>query len=394
MEYIYIAESLSEELCNTIIKKYDTDYSLKNHGFTAGGINQNIKDTTDMVIPIDDIWSDISTTLSSELQKHIELYIYKLNDKPNYTSKYNYGMEYNHLHGNLHVKSNFMIQKYQKEKGKYVYHTDGSNQDNSRRVITYLWYLNDVIEGGETEFFGGSFQIKPKKGHLLLFPSTWTFPHRGNCPLSSDKYIITGWLYQSEQIKPNLEIIPTMSNINLQTDSKLKKNYEDKPEKREFDFLYMYNKKVFQYYKHKHMISKEVQLYTIPVCSWIFQNLKPFQNCEITSSNKLFNYILVTFESFGDIIRSLYEIYALFNITGMYFVNNETTIEYNSEYDLCIQTDLVSGITYVESTYRFISNSLVYFIEFSFDYINDNQEKKNKTVRELSESFLENIDKP
>jgi Rps23 Pro-64 3,4-dihydroxylase Tpa1-like proline 4-hydroxylase len=66
-----------------------------------------------------------------------------------------------------------MIQKYDKNKGKYVYHDDGAIDILSKnyRVITYLWYLNDVEQGGETEFFGGDLKIKPETGKLLFFPS-------------------------------------------------------------------------------------------------------------------------------------------------------------------------------------------------------------------------------
>ena len=62
-------------------------------------------------------------------------------------------------------------------------------------VITYIFYLNDVEEGGETEI-RRKCKIKSKAGKLLLFPSCWTFPHRGVMPISDNKYIITGWLYQ------------------------------------------------------------------------------------------------------------------------------------------------------------------------------------------------------
>ncbi len=394
MEYIYLAQSLSQEICQEIIKKYDIDDSLKNHGFTAGGLNKTIKDTLDMVIPIDDTWNDISTLLSNELQKHLNIYIERLNDKPNYRPSCNYGIDYTHLHGRLHDKSNFMIQKYEKEKGKYVYHTDGTNDITSNRVITYLWYLNDVIEGGETEFFGGSFHIKPKTGFLLLFPSTWTFPHRGNCPLSSDKYIITGWLYQPEKIKKIInETPPIMTNINLINNkiNKINTNQsKDNIEKKEFEFFYIYNKKVFQYYKYKNIPMKEIQVYTLPVCSWIFQKIKNVRNQEILPSHELFPYILSTFTSIGDIIKSIYELYVLFNITEIWFVVSHDTFHIY-DFDLCIQTDLSSGITYIENSYRFIPNTLVLFVEFSFEYVNEKQEKKNKTVKELAEPFLDLI---
>ena len=90
----------------------------------------------------------------------------------------------------------FMIQKYNKNTGKYIYHHDFSVEKDNYRVITYLWYLNDVEEGGETEFFGHENQcIKPEKGKLILFPASPFYPHRGKVPINSDKYIITGWFY-------------------------------------------------------------------------------------------------------------------------------------------------------------------------------------------------------
>jgi hypothetical protein len=92
-----------------------------------------------------------------------------------------------------------MLQKYNKCKGRYVYHNDFTNEPekNRYRVITFIWYLNDVTDGGETEFFGGKINIKPEKGKLVLFPASWAFPHRGKMPISNDKYIITNWFYKT-----------------------------------------------------------------------------------------------------------------------------------------------------------------------------------------------------
>ena len=88
----------------------------------------------------------------------------------------------------------YKIQKYDRGKGYYNYHNDFEYSNKGVRVITFIWYLNDVEEGGETEFIDGTI-IKPKKGQLLLFPSDWTYMHKGNMPLSNDKYICTGWIY-------------------------------------------------------------------------------------------------------------------------------------------------------------------------------------------------------
>ena len=62
-------------------------------------------------------------------------------------------------------------------------------------------YLNDVEEGGETEFLYQSIRVAPKAGTLLIWPAGFTHTHRGNPPLSGDKYIATGWVqyYTSDQ---------------------------------------------------------------------------------------------------------------------------------------------------------------------------------------------------
>ncbi len=93
----------------------------------------------------------------------------------------------------------YQIQKYMSNVGIYKYHHDSHyakyESATQTRILTFIWYLNTVDEGGETEFFNGRIKIKPEKGKLLFFPSTWTFMHKGNTPISGNKYIVTGWVY-------------------------------------------------------------------------------------------------------------------------------------------------------------------------------------------------------
>jgi hypothetical protein len=53
--------------------------------------------------------------------------------------------------------------------------------------------LNDVYEGGETEFVDGTL-IKPERGKLIIFPAYWNYHHQGRPPISNTKYIVTGWI--------------------------------------------------------------------------------------------------------------------------------------------------------------------------------------------------------
>jgi hypothetical protein len=62
------------------------------------------------------------------------------------------------------------------------------------RIMAFMLYLNDVEVGGETEFLYQKTRIKPQKDRLVIWPAGYTHPHRGNPPLSNEKYIITGWI--------------------------------------------------------------------------------------------------------------------------------------------------------------------------------------------------------
>jgi hypothetical protein len=201
-KYIYENNcSISPELCDEIIKLYEEEKLCHFAGRTYGGVNKNIKDTTDFLIPHnlnneENKWYKIENFLYKEMNQNLHDYLNTLNNKESYKNEINHNKEYKILAGNLHFDY-FMIQKYKQNEGKYIYHDDffAEFSKNRYRVITYIWYLNDVEEGGETEFWG-DYKIKPKKGKLVFFPACWCFPHTGKMPISSDKYIITGWFYK------------------------------------------------------------------------------------------------------------------------------------------------------------------------------------------------------
>jgi len=86
------------------------------------------------------------------------------------------------------------IQKTDVGGGYHVWHCEAGNMQSSRRLGVYILYLNDVDEGGETEFLYLNQRIQPKKGRLVIFPSGYVFTHRGNPPISGEKHIMTGWL--------------------------------------------------------------------------------------------------------------------------------------------------------------------------------------------------------
>ena len=86
------------------------------------------------------------------------------------------------------------IQKTKPTQGFHVWHSDNGNLSNCRRLIVVSLYLNTVVEGGETEFLYQSKRVSPIEGTLVFFPAGWTHPHRGNPPLTGNKYLLTTWL--------------------------------------------------------------------------------------------------------------------------------------------------------------------------------------------------------
>ena len=74
-------------------------------------------------------------------------------------------------------------------------HVDVGSYDSAMRFLVLFVYLNDVEEGGGTEFPELDLTVTPKCGTMLLFPSTWTYLHRGNTPISNDKYILGSYLH-------------------------------------------------------------------------------------------------------------------------------------------------------------------------------------------------------
>tara|TARA_R110000796_G_scaffold85460_2_gene185440 strand:+ start:1030 stop:1626 length:597 start_codon:yes stop_codon:yes gene_type:complete len=87
------------------------------------------------------------------------------------------------------------IQKTLPTEGYHVWHLEHSaGFNNEPRAFVYSVYLNDVEEGGETEFLHFSKRVKPKKGRIVIWPAAFPYVHRGNPPLSGEKYILTSWM--------------------------------------------------------------------------------------------------------------------------------------------------------------------------------------------------------
>lgn len=190
--YIYVNKnSISTELCNDIITRFDNDDN-KCIGKTRLGVDTDYKNTTDLYLNRDDKqWDRLNILLSKELDYNIDAYKKHMNN----IFKCNFDFL-----SDKHSYSCMQIQKYKKNEGVYKIHHDFVTDSSKKecRKLAFIWYLNNVENGGETEFLL-QYRITPEAGKLVIFPACWTFPHAGLIPLSNDKYIITGWVWDRSE---------------------------------------------------------------------------------------------------------------------------------------------------------------------------------------------------
>jgi len=89
---------------------------------------------------------------------------------------------------------NLRIKQYSVEAGdRFQPHFDALDHF-ANRYLVFLWYLNDVADGGETEFVDLGLRIAARRGRLVMFPPYWMFQHAGLAPRSNDKFILSTYL--------------------------------------------------------------------------------------------------------------------------------------------------------------------------------------------------------
>lgn len=86
------------------------------------------------------------------------------------------------------------LQKTEPSEGYHLWHSEISSTRDCKRIMAFTVYLNDDYDAGETEFLYQQKRIKGKQGDVCIFPASYTHTHRGNPPMKSNKYILTGWV--------------------------------------------------------------------------------------------------------------------------------------------------------------------------------------------------------
>jgi len=174
----------SKDYCESVIKNYNqmiqSGYGVRRTEMSPPKLKTTVDDTQ---IFSDDIDYLPLRTLSSDFNKVFWEKCYPV-----------YEQEYAILNqSERHSNYSFKIQKTKIGGGYHLWHNESSSRLYCNRLLTWSLYLNNVDEGGETEFLYQHIRVKPEQGTLVIWPAAFTHTHRGNPPLSNEKYIVTGW---------------------------------------------------------------------------------------------------------------------------------------------------------------------------------------------------------
>ena len=106
-----------------------------------------------------------------------------------------YNQQYEHFDSKLVINEGFNIQYYPPNGGYRQWHCEREEHQSNQRALVFMTYLNDVPDGGGTEFaYYPEVKIKAKKGFTLIWPTDFTHTHRGIIS-QHEKWIATGWFH-------------------------------------------------------------------------------------------------------------------------------------------------------------------------------------------------------
>ena len=178
-DFIYIQkDALPRSFCNNVIQKFELD-DRKRQGQVGSGVRLEIKRSCDLSITGKEDWKSYDEAFFKSLNNALKEYLRFIPEEY---------IQFKAL-GRFEDDTGYQIQKTQPG-DYYIWHHD----QTTSRLVTFIWYLNDVKDGGYTEFIDGT-RIQPEAGKLIIFPATWDFLHRGVSPKTETKYLCTGWVH-------------------------------------------------------------------------------------------------------------------------------------------------------------------------------------------------------
>ena len=132
-------------------------------------------------------WSEEDSVLEESINEYAGRYFEFI--KKSYSELKPYPVLFD---GENYQDGGYYIRKYEPGRS-FDWHQDFAVHGNSATVLSIIWYLNTVEDGGETEFANG-LKIQPEVGKILIFPATWTYVNKSAPPTSENKYEIASFI--------------------------------------------------------------------------------------------------------------------------------------------------------------------------------------------------------
>ena len=176
----FIYETMLDDvsLCDALIDYHNNNLEYKSSGEVGKGVDKKVKASTDVFVH------------GGNKNPMIHMYMQEVIDiVTKYVEKYNLKNMFD-----LAFKENWNIQHYKPNEGFFGWHCERTFYASHQRALVFMTYLNDVTDGGETEFYWQKVKTKPIKGKTVIWPTDFTHLHRGIPSPTQHKYIATGWM--------------------------------------------------------------------------------------------------------------------------------------------------------------------------------------------------------
>jgi hypothetical protein len=218
-DFIEIYDSaLTSEQCEHILARFNASDKVT-RGQTGQGVDTSKKDSFDITISRFPEWEDVNRLMMDVVLQHLHQYMEKYSfllmgalsptvahpgtGQPVVLAPENFdecGKPYlGELIRRLYRCGSINLQKYLKSSGGYHHwhseiYPQNASCESLHRVLLFQFYLNDVDEGGQTEFYYQNRKIEAKQGRLIIAPAGFTHSHKGHVATSGDKFIATSWV--------------------------------------------------------------------------------------------------------------------------------------------------------------------------------------------------------
>lgn len=210
--------ALTPAQCDHIIDRFNASSKVV-RGKTGAGVDVSKKDSYDLTISQHPEWNDISNLMMGAVQHSLQAYMNKYRmllvgaispqvvhpgtGQPVLLTIDNFDecgtAHIGELMRTIYRAGQLNVQKYLQASGGYHHwhseiYPQNASCESLHRALLFQFYLNDVAEGGETEFYYQQRKIEARQGRLIIAPAGFTHSHKGHIARSGDKYIATSWI--------------------------------------------------------------------------------------------------------------------------------------------------------------------------------------------------------